>query len=125
MRPRMPSGRAHPSVGRSCEQPRRGRRGGHRGGDVALVARDKTVLEAAREAVSAASGRRVIAVSCDTGHDQSVRDMVLALTNGLGRVDILVNAAAWPDTGAAVAGCVRHRPGCGCGSGPAGCGGPG
>ena len=33
------------------------------GGDVALVARDKAVVEAAREAVSAASGRRVIAVS--------------------------------------------------------------
>jgi GntR family transcriptional regulator len=53
------------------------------GCDVALVARDKTVLEAAREAVAAASGRRVIAVSCDTGDDQSVRDMVLAVTDGL------------------------------------------
>jgi hypothetical protein len=31
------------------------------------VARDKTVPESAREAVSAASGRRVIAVACDTG----------------------------------------------------------
>ena len=64
------------------------------------MARDKTVLEAAREAVSAASGRRVIAVSCDTGHDQSVRDMVLAVTAGLGRGGILVNAAARPNTGA-------------------------
>lgn len=56
------------------------------GCDVALVARDKTVLEAAREAVSAASGRRVIAVSCDTGDDQSVRDMVLAVTDGLAEI---------------------------------------
>jgi NAD(P)-dependent dehydrogenase (short-subunit alcohol dehydrogenase family) len=72
------------------------------GCDVALAARDKTVLEAAREAVSAASGRRVIAVSCDTGDDQSVRDMVLAVTDGLGGVDILVNAAARPNTGTAV-----------------------
>jgi hypothetical protein len=64
MRPRMPSGRAHPSAGRSCERLRRATCAlGRRGGDVALAARDKTVLEAAREAVSAASGRRVIAVS--------------------------------------------------------------
>ena len=101
MRPRMPSGRAHASVGRSCERPRRATGAlAAEGGDVALVARDKTVLEAAREAVSAASERRVIAVSCDTG-DQSVRDMVLAVTDGLGGVDILVSAAArrrsrWP-----------------------------
>lgn len=72
------------------------------GCDVALVARGKAALEAAREAVSAASGRRVIAVSCDTGDDQSVRDMVLAVTDGLGGVDILVNAAARPNTGAVV-----------------------
>jgi len=101
MRPRMPSGRAHASVGRSCERPRRATGAlAAEGGDVALVARDKTVLEAAREAVSAASERRVIAVSYDTG-DQSVRDMVLAVTDGLGGVDILVGAAArrrsrWP-----------------------------
>ena len=64
MRLRMPSGRAHASVGRSCERLRRAAGAmGHRGGDVALAARDKAVLEAAREAVSAASGRRVIAVS--------------------------------------------------------------
>jgi NAD(P)-dependent dehydrogenase (short-subunit alcohol dehydrogenase family) len=41
----------------------------------------------------------VIAVGCDTGDDQSVRDMVLAVTDGLGGVDIPVNAAARPDTG--------------------------
>jgi NAD(P)-dependent dehydrogenase (short-subunit alcohol dehydrogenase family) len=72
------------------------------GCDVALVARGKAALEAAREAVSTASGRRVIAVSCDTGDDQSVQDMALAVTDGLGGVDILVNAAARPNTGAVV-----------------------
>ena len=72
------------------------------GCDVALVARGKVALEAAREGVSAASGRRVIAVSCDTGDDQSVQDMVLAVTDGLGGVDILVNAAARANTGAVV-----------------------
>jgi hypothetical protein len=78
MRPRMPSGRAHPSIGRSCEQLRRAAATqAAEGGDVALAAHDKTVLETARETVAAASGRRVIAVSCDT-RDHSVRDMVLA-----------------------------------------------
>jgi ethanolamine utilization microcompartment shell protein EutL len=64
----MPSGRAHPSVGRSCERLRRAAGAlAAEGGDAALVARDKTVLETTREAVAAASGRRVIAVACDTG----------------------------------------------------------
>jgi len=72
------------------------------GCDVALVARDKAVLEAARDAVAAASGRRVLAVSADTGDDQAVRDMVASVVDGLGGVDILVNAAARPNTGAVV-----------------------
>lgn len=62
------------------------------GADVALVARDKTALEAAREAVAAASGRRVLAVSADTGDDESVREGMRAVVDGLGGVDILVNA---------------------------------
>lgn len=70
------------------------------GADVALVARDKAALETARDSVAAASGRRVIAVSADTGDDQSVRDMVRAVADGLGGADILVNAAARPNTGA-------------------------
>jgi NAD(P)-dependent dehydrogenase (short-subunit alcohol dehydrogenase family) len=70
------------------------------GADVALVARDKAALEAARDAVAATSGRRVIAVSADTGDDQAVRDMADAVTGGLGGADILVNAAARPNTGA-------------------------
>ena len=72
------------------------------GCDVALVARDKAALETAREAIAAASGRTVMAVSADTGDDQSVRDMVASVTEGLGGVDILVNAAARPNTGAVV-----------------------
>jgi len=67
------------------------------GCDVALVARDAGALAAAREAVAAASGRTVIAVSCDTGDDDSVREMAAAVADGLGRADILVNAAARPN----------------------------
>jgi NAD(P)-dependent dehydrogenase (short-subunit alcohol dehydrogenase family) len=68
------------------------------GSHVALVARDAAVLAAARKAVdavpsAAGSGRRVIAVGCDTGDDDAVRDMMAAVVDGLGGVDILVNAA--------------------------------
>ena len=49
------------------------------GADVALLARDKAALEAARETVAAASGRRVLAVSADTGDDESVRAAVRAV----------------------------------------------
>jgi len=68
------------------------------GSHVALVARDAAVLAAARKAVdavpsAAGSGRRVIAVGCDTGDDDAVRDMVAVVVDRLGGVDILVNAA--------------------------------
>jgi NAD(P)-dependent dehydrogenase (short-subunit alcohol dehydrogenase family) len=72
------------------------------GCDVALVARDKGALETARDAVAAESGRRVIGVSADTGDAESVADMVRAVVAGLGGTDILVNAAARPNTGAVV-----------------------
>jgi NAD(P)-dependent dehydrogenase (short-subunit alcohol dehydrogenase family) len=71
------------------------------GCDVALVARDKSALESAREAV-ALLGCTVLAVSADTGDDESVRAMVASAADGLGGVDILVNAAARPNTGAVV-----------------------
>ena len=88
------------------------------GCDVALVARDAAALAAAREAVAAVadvgaasagtaraaarSGPRVIAVSCDTGDDDAVRAMAATVADGLGGADILVNAAARPNTGAVV-----------------------
>ena len=77
------------------------------GCDVALVARDATALAAARETVAAVpsaagSGRRVIAVGCDTGDDDSVRAMAAAVADGLGGADILVNAAARVNPGAVV-----------------------
>jgi NAD(P)-dependent dehydrogenase (short-subunit alcohol dehydrogenase family) len=72
------------------------------GCDIALLARDATALEAVREKVEAESGRRVLAVSADTGNDESVREAVGAVTAALGAVDILVNAAARANTGAVV-----------------------
>jgi len=72
------------------------------GCDVALVARDKAALDAARDAVAAASGRTVLAVPGDTGDDESVAAMAAAVNEGLGGADILVNAAAKANTGAVV-----------------------
>lgn len=72
------------------------------GCEVALVARDGAVLKAARESVAAQSLRRVVAVSADTGDEESVKRMIRAVADELGGVDILVNAAARPNTGAVV-----------------------
>ena len=70
------------------------------GADVALVARGHDALQRAAEQVAGASGRRVIAVTADTGDDASVTAMVGEVIAQLGGVDILVNAAATPATGA-------------------------
>lgn len=72
------------------------------GADVALVARDKAALEAARESVAAESGRKVIAVAADTGSEESVRRMAGTVAAELGGAGILVNCAARPNTGAVV-----------------------
>ena len=72
------------------------------GCDVALVARDKAALDAARESLAAASGRTVLAVPGDTGDDSSVAAMAAAVIDGLGGADILVNAAARANSGAVV-----------------------
>ena len=66
------------------------------GADIGIAARDGSRIDAAAAELSAATGRRVVGRSCDTGDDESVRAMVAALAGTLGGVDILVNAAAMP-----------------------------
>jgi NAD(P)-dependent dehydrogenase (short-subunit alcohol dehydrogenase family) len=70
------------------------------GSDVALVARGEDALRRAADEVGRASGRNVIAAPADTGDDASVAAMVGHVVAQLGGVDILVNAAATPATGA-------------------------
>lgn len=70
------------------------------GADVALVARGEDALRSAADVVARESGRRVTAVAADTGEDASVAAMVGQVVAQLGGVDILVNAAATPATGA-------------------------
>ncbi|MEQ1718908.1 MAG: SDR family oxidoreductase [Hyphomicrobium sp.] len=66
------------------------------GVDVALAARDMGALQAAATEIAAATGRRILSLAVDTGDDAKVREMVGIAASTLGRVDILVNAAAQP-----------------------------
>ena len=66
------------------------------GTDVGIAARDEQRIGEATTELSALTGRRVVGRSCDTGDDKSVRAMVAFLSDALGGVDILVNAAAMP-----------------------------
>ncbi|MEU9309623.1 SDR family oxidoreductase [Streptomyces sp. NPDC048256] len=69
------------------------------GADVALVARNGEALEKAAAQLAADSRGRVIAVAADTGDDTSVAEMARTVVEQLGGVDILVNAAARPNSG--------------------------
>ena len=70
------------------------------GADVALLARTREPLERAALELRAQSGQRVVSVVADTGEDESVLAAVRSVVEQLGAVDILVNAAATPATGA-------------------------
>jgi NAD(P)-dependent dehydrogenase (short-subunit alcohol dehydrogenase family) len=60
------------------------------GARVVIVARDQTRLDAAASEL----GASVFGLSCDTGSDSSVRDMVQAVLARMDGIDILVNCAA-------------------------------
>ena len=66
------------------------------GVDVAIAARNQERLESAARELAAESGRRIVPLQVDTGDDDSVRKMVGAAVEALGRLDILVNCAAQP-----------------------------
>jgi NAD(P)-dependent dehydrogenase (short-subunit alcohol dehydrogenase family) len=72
------------------------------GVDVALVARGEEALARAAQDVANVGGRRAIWAVADTGDDAAVSAMVSSVTSQLGGVDILVNAAATPATGAPI-----------------------
>jgi NAD(P)-dependent dehydrogenase (short-subunit alcohol dehydrogenase family) len=66
------------------------------GCDVALAARTPEPLHAAATELATSTGRRVVALSVDTGSTQSVAAMVASARDQLGGIDILVNSAAKP-----------------------------
>jgi NAD(P)-dependent dehydrogenase (short-subunit alcohol dehydrogenase family) len=63
---------------------------------VAIVARDAAALEAAAAEIAAETASGVIPITADTGSDKTVNAMVSRAVEALGRIDILVNAAAEP-----------------------------
>ena len=66
------------------------------GVDVVIAARGEEALKATVGELAAQSTRRVVAISADTGDDESVRALVERTVAELGGVDILVNCAAAP-----------------------------
>lgn len=66
------------------------------GCDVVVAARTAGPLEEAAAEIAAATGRRVVPLTVDTGSIDSVQAMVAAAVDALGGVDILVNSAAKP-----------------------------
>lgn len=66
------------------------------GVDVAITARNMPALTAAATEISNETGRRVLSFTTDTSDDGKVREMVAQAAAALGRIDILVNAAAQP-----------------------------
>jgi short-subunit dehydrogenase len=65
------------------------RRAAERGARIAICGRDDASLEGARDELER-TGAQVIAVRCDVGRADEVRDMVAAVERGLGPVDVLI-----------------------------------
>jgi NAD(P)-dependent dehydrogenase (short-subunit alcohol dehydrogenase family) len=61
------------------------------GADVVIVARRRGPLEAAAGALSAETGRRVVALTGDVGDAESVAQLVAAATDAVDSIDVLVN----------------------------------
>lgn len=66
------------------------------GADIAILARTQETLDAAAAEIAGATGRRVLAYSCDTGNTAAVNETVERIAADFGRIDILVNSAARP-----------------------------
>lgn len=66
------------------------------GVDVAILARTRETLEATAAEITAATGRKVVPVTVDTGSTASVDEAFGRAVAELGRLDILVNCAAQP-----------------------------
>jgi len=69
------------------------------GADVAISGRTLSTLEARAAAITAASGRRVIAVPADVMDRESLDQAAATIVRELGSIDILVNTAATPVSG--------------------------
>lgn len=66
------------------------------GADVVIAARNAARLQATAAELAEESGRRIVPLTVDTGDDASVATLIAGAIAALGRIDILVNAAAQP-----------------------------
>lgn len=66
------------------------------GADVVVAARNMGQLQTTADELARESGRRIVPLTVDTSDDASVAALVAAAIAALGRIDILVNAAAQP-----------------------------
>ena len=66
------------------------------GANVALIARNKSMLDTAASEITELRGGQVKGFVCDTTDDAAVKKMVADVVAAFGRVDILVNCAAKP-----------------------------
>jgi NAD(P)-dependent dehydrogenase (short-subunit alcohol dehydrogenase family) len=66
------------------------------GADIAITGRTLSTLEETAAAITAASGRRVIAVPADVTDKDAVDQAAETISRQLGSIDILVNTAATP-----------------------------
>ena len=66
------------------------------GVDVAICARDRKALDETAEALTKATGRRIVPIVADTTSWKSVQDLAEATLAELGHIDILVNNASTP-----------------------------
>ena len=64
------------------------------GARIALAGRDRAALAAAARSILDETGTEAVVIAADTGDDASVKAMVAAAVEGMGGLDILVNAAA-------------------------------
>ena len=67
---------------------------GQQGYDLVLAARDAEKLQEAAEALRRSTQARIEIVPCDVTRTASVSAMTMTVTDRLGRIDLLVNAAA-------------------------------
>lgn len=69
------------------------------GADVVISARGQEALERSRDEISAATGRRILAVQADVSKREDIDRLVSQALDALGRIDILVNNAGGPRPG--------------------------
>lgn len=66
------------------------------GVDVAIIARNGDPLRETASEIASETGRKVVAITGDTGDDASVKSFIAEAVSQLGGLDILVNNAARP-----------------------------